>query len=270
MKILYTGYMQCPTGDGELIAHTTHGENNLTVSYSTCPTCHGHWMNSFAANFIKLTPDDLQASTKPRPPSRDSEARGQVPHPSGVKLNCPVCQKTLSRATGDNIPDTVWVYHCPDHHGYFFPAGELAAFKKAQKTKIEYHKLWNLPLPSVASVLLAGFLFLVVGGGLVATLVALQNQQVTSSQAQEIIVSHQAIPDQAEKIVLISAETSMDVNIILSIPKLNNYEAPMISRGNHLYTTTLTNILPGSYTYRFTITTNGKSIRSQMYTFIMP
>ncbi len=248
--------MQCPLSDAELISHTTHGENNLTVSYSTCPTCHGHWMSSFAANFIKLSPDERIGA--------------KLIHPPGVNLKCPVCQQTLIRAAGDNTPDTVLVYRCPDHHGYFFPSGQLAAFKNAQLTKIAYHKLWNLPLPSVASVLLAGFLFLIVGGGLVTTLVALQNKQTATSQARQILVSHHAYVVPEERSVLVSAETSAAANLMLSVPTLHAYSAEMTAKGNFLYTTTLTNVPPGTYTYHYIFTVNGKTVTSEPYAFTMP
>ena len=45
----------------------------------------------------------------------------------------------------------------------FFPAGELAKFKTAQNAKVTYHKLWNIPLPSVSNVLLAAVAVIMIG-----------------------------------------------------------------------------------------------------------
>lgn len=245
--------MQCPNGDGDLISHTTHGENNLTVSYSTCPACHGYWMGSFAANFIT-------------PPPGDS-ASGTVPAPAPA---CPVCSKRLRRADGDNIPDTVTVYSCPEGHGYFFPQGQLAAFKKAQKSKIEYHKLWNLPLPNVSSVLLTAVLVLILTGGLVVSVREIQHQQQTTSQAQDLISSQHAYPIAAARDVLVTAETRAETVLTVHIPTLNGFEGELRSSDMRTHTLTVSGVQPGSYDYYFTVTIGGKEIRSQTSTFIMP
>lgn len=246
--------MQCPQGDGELIAHTAQGENNLTVSYSTCPTCHGHWMDSFAANFIRISLRDHAGDSKIK----------------DVKRTCPICAKTLVRATGNAIPDEVTVYTCPDHHGYFFPTGQLAAFKSAQHAKLAYHKLWNIPLPSVASVLLAGFLVLILTGGFLATYQGLRTQQTTVSQARDILVAHHAYVVRGTGSVLITADTNVDASLTLILPELHNYSSPMMKPEDHLYTTTLKNVPPGTYTYYFVIEVGGTSVRSESFSFTMP
>ncbi len=248
--------MQCPQGDGELIAHTTAGENNLAVSYSTCPTCGGHWMDSFAANFIKLSPDDLQRTG------------AKLVHPRGVLL-CPICQQQLTRTTGENIPDQVTVYSCPDHHGYFFPTGQLAAFKKAQKAKIAYHKLWSIPLPSVASVLLGVFL-VVVAGGFIATMNALNQTQTTTSQAEELFSSQRAYVAGELAEVLLTARTTMDATLTVHIPGFAAFEGTMESADLRTHTLVVKNIPPGTYEYFFTIATGGVSSDTKTFTFTMP
>jgi len=236
--------MQCPNGDGELQAHTTHGEQNLTVIYSTCPDCHGYWMESFAANYIKISHQENSKKTVFFEKNRI----------------CPICQISLIRATGDNIPDSVFVYCCPRHHGYFFPAGELEAFKKAQKTKIEYHKLWNLPLASVASVLLAGFItFLVING--------FQIQQATTLQAKQYLTSQRVFVAESTRDALVSAFTSIGTTLTLHI---SGRKHVMATSDHRTHTLRVSAISPGSYTYYFTFTINGKMIRSENFTFVMP
>lgn len=256
-QYVYNKDMQCPNSDGELISHTTYGENNLTVSYSTCPTCRGHWMESFAANFIKLAPSDLQRTG------------ARLVHPEGAR-KCPVCQKALERATGENVPDTVWAYRCPENHGYFFPAGELAAFIKARVAKIEYHKVWNLPLPNVASVLLAGFLVLILTGGLLTGFRSVQNRQTTTSEAKDVLSSEHAYVIPQTREVLFTAQTQQDAVLTVHIPEFNNFEKILSSTDHRTHTLVARDIPTGSYRYYFTMEMNGKKIQSETFTFVMP
>jgi Zn-finger nucleic acid-binding protein len=247
--------MRCPNGDSELVSHTTEGEHNLTVAYSTCPVCTGTWTDSFAANFIKLPP-------------RGDEAL--PPGAAGPPPVCPVCTKPLIRATGENIPDHVIVYTCPEGHGYFFPAGQLAAFKKAQTVKIEYHKLWNVPLSSVKSVLLSVLLVLVLTGGLVTGFFALQSRQTTSSQAQGLLKSQRARITATSHSVLMSAQTQYDAVLTVHIPSFNNFVSELQSTDHRTHTITINNIPSGNYRYYYVISVGGEGVQSESYTFIMP
>lgn len=250
--------MQCPLSDGELIAHTTSGEKNLTVSYSTCPTCQGYWMTSFAANFIKLAPNE---------PHRTGV---NVPLPTGMNLKCPVCTKELIRALGENIPDTASVYHCPDHHGYFFPEGELAAFKNAQQSKIEFHKLWNIPLMNVGSVLLTGLAILIVGGEILTAYEAAQTHQTTTSQATAPFTGAHAYVVPATHEVLFSIVTHEDATVTVHVPSMNNTSQVLHSTDHRMHSGIIKNIMAGTYTYFFTYSIAGHTVQSDNYTFTMP
>lgn len=245
--------MQCPAADAELTSHATQGEQGLTVSYSTCPACRGYWMDSFAANFIK--PDNLK-ETK-------TSAGTSTYH-------CPVCSKELTRSRGDNIPDDVLIFDCPGHHGYFFPAGQLAAFKKAQKTKIEYHKLWNIPMPNVASILLGSFLLLLLSGSLALTFRGMQQKQTIQSQARQILTDHVVYKAADHTTILIAATTAADAALTVRIPQLNNFTAPLESPNSRTHQLTIPNVPAGTYKYFFTIALSGKEIQSDTFTFTIP
>ncbi len=245
--------MQCPAGDAELTNHTTQGANGLTVSYATCPTCRGYWMDSFSANYI--TTNSLDASTtKPIAPA----------------YHCPVCTKQLVRSSGANIPDTVFVFDCPAHHGYFFPTGQLAAFKKAQQTKIEYHKLWQIPMPNVASILLGSIVLLLLSGGLAVTFRALEQRQTSQSQAKQILTGHAVYTSADHTAILITATTGTDAALTVHIPALHNFTAVLQSENNRTHQLTIPNIPPGTYHYFFTIAVSGKEIQSDTFTFTNP
>jgi hypothetical protein len=248
--IRYTGSMTCPLGDAELLSHTTQGENGLLISFSTCPVCRGYWMESFAANFIK-------------PNSIDRSETGRA----ASTYSCPICTKPLTRSTGENIPDSVFVYDCPSHHGYFFPTGQLAAFKEAQQVKIAYHRLWNIALPNVSSILLGSFLLLLITG---VTILSLQQKPTTESQAQQILTGHAAYSAADRSAVLISATTSVKATVTLHIPAFNNFNKPMQTGDNQTHQLTVGTIPAGTYQYFFTINVSGKETTSDTYTFTTP
>jgi len=213
--------------------------------------------NSFAANFIKLPPGDLQRTG------------AKLVHPPGVHL-CPICQQQLARATGENIPEGVFVYECPDRHGYFFPTGQLAAFKQAQKAKIAYHKLWSIPLPSVASVLLGGFILAILTGGLYATLTAIRQQQVTTSQAEQLLVSQNVSVSPETRAVLLSATTSVPATLVVHMPSLDNFQQELTTTNGTTHILFVPDIPTNTYSYYFTVTVNGRSSDSKRFEFTMP
>ncbi len=239
--------MKCPLGDAELLSHTTQGENGLMISFSTCPECRGYWMESFAANFIK-------------PNSIDSSG----PSKAASTYYCPICTKPLTRSTGDNIPDTVFVYDCPSNHGYFFPTGQLALFKRAQQTKIAYHRLWNIALPNVNSILLGSFLLLLVTG---VTILGLQQKLTTGYRAQQILTGHAAYVAADHSAVLITATTSVKATVTLHIPAFNNFKKPMQTGDHQTHQLTIGALPAGTYQYFFTIDVSGKETQSEPYTF---
>lgn len=246
--------MQCPLGDGELIYHITHGENKLPITYSTCPACRGFWMESFAANYIKTS-----AATVPVAHSDHAVAAS----------TCPVCSEKLTRTTGENIPEYVRVYSCPRGHGYFFPAGQLSLFKKAQQSKIEYHKLWHIPLPGVASVLLTAFVMMILASGLITGLTALKEKQNTASQAKQFFSGAHAYIINATGSALFTVETSVPATVTLHIPRLSDTGKIMETGNSLLHQSTVQNIPAGTYSYFFTMQINGVQLVSDHYTFTM-
>jgi Zn-finger nucleic acid-binding protein len=240
--------MQCPSHDGELDSHITHGENSLTVTYSTCSRCHGYWMDSFSANFIKLSSVHDTAKTSTPPP-----------------YYCPMCTADLVQSNGENIPDGVLVYECPQHHGYFFPAGQLAAFKKAQQAKINYHKYWHIAMPNVNTILLGSFLLLLLSGGLLVTFRGLTQQQTIESQAKQTLANHNVYIVN-HTTVLITATTSSRATLTVHIPSLD-FSEHMLTTDNLTHQLTIPNVQIGTYHYYFTITIAGHSTTSDTFTF---
>lgn len=135
--------MNCPQchqslADKEIV--TT--DNQKAVVYE-CFNCGGHFIPPLIANLIPPVTAQNLDSIAPKDTS-----------PSNPTITCPICQETMSSITDDVVPNSVTVYTCPENHGNFFPLHQLFAFKRAQKTKLEYHQLWGIPIKSVFSVLL--------------------------------------------------------------------------------------------------------------------
>lgn len=239
--------MHCPNGDAELIAQT-RVHNGLTITSGQCPRCRGYWLDAFNANYIKT--GDITRS------QRVSEAKVPI-HPV-----CPTCQELLTVYHGQNVPATVAVWKCPNNHGYFFPEAQLFAFKKAQEAKLAYFTLWNIPLSSVASILLASFVGIMTLG-VVTTYV--QQRQTTVLQAQQIVESQAAYV--AGKSVNIAITTSVKAAATVHI---GDFEQKMQTTDGLLHTLFLTNLVPGTYEYYAILLVDGKTVRSYPFTFIIP
>lgn len=247
--------LHCPNRDGFLKTYAAVGKNNLPVRYSRCSNCRGYWLSSFAANFLK----DISIE-------HESAVTYQTDTNRLAPL-CPECKTPLTPAHGDNIPQEVTAYRCTHNHGYFFPAGELAKFKAAQTAKLNYHKLWNVPLPSVASILLAAFALIMIGS-ITALTFSIQKKQTTVSQAQELLVSHQTFSP-SPGAIFIAATTSAPATVTVTIPSTKPDPIPMESQNRTMHTTTITTLPPGIYEYFFTISVNGKSTTTDRFSFIV-
>lgn len=246
--------MHCPRHDNLLIDQKPRHTDGLSVHFLVCPTCYGKWLSSFDANYIQsidLADDDwpIQLNTE-----------NQASH----DYACPLCRKTLERSTGENIPPDVLVYHCPDHHGYFFPAGELKKFKIAQEVKIAYHQRWNVPLASVGNALLMTFVGLIVSVGLIVGVIESQRQQTIATQAEEIIISQKTYTDPEKHAVTIIARTTEKVTLTVTV---DNKEYSMLAPDRQSHVVRIEKITPGKHTYYFHFESGNHILRTQEYSF---
>ncbi len=236
--------MQCPNADGEL-EQKIHQKEGLVITYHQCPVCDGSWLDAFNTNY--LSTEDLA--------SKGVAFKGS---PAAAPPICPQCEELLIMTHGDNIPQDVQTWKCPNDHGYFFPKGELFKFKKAQEAKINYFKLWNIPLPSVASVLLAAFIFFIVS----LSLVNIGQRQIYQLQAQNILKSQEAFV--ADTSVTIAATTTIKTTATLHV---GDFMQTMQTKDNILHTLFLSHLTPGTYEHYFTFIIDGKTVRSNTFIF---
>lgn len=245
--------MRCPAGDGELYIHTTTNAQSLTLHYGQCPACRGLWMSGFDSNYISsdIVAEKILASDF----SHD--------HPP----TCPICQVILTISHQDSIPPDVTMYQCESGHGYFFPPGEFTRFKTGQTTKINYFKLWQIPFGSPTATLLTILVGFLLTAGLIAGIIGSQQAQVTTSKATGFILSQKAyLDDHAVTIVVLTQQKTL---LTIHIAGYTNFQSPLQTTDGTSHTIRLTNLVRGSYTYYLTFQKDGKTLRSENFSFFI-
>lgn len=244
--------MQCPFGDGELVDASLTTEQGVTLRYSRCSVCHSLWMDSIAGNYL---PASVDQSSQPQ------DAR-QAPQ------SCPVCEERLEPAADESIPRGITAFSCPNSHGYLFPVGEYARFRDAQQVKLRYHRLWNIPLPSLHSVLLGSMmLFLLIGIGV--TVIEIQKTRDVRSSAQHVIRSHSetVIPETGS--VVVTVLTSTPAIAMLRIDQLD-MSRPMETEDRLFHRVTIEGLPAGRYEAMLLVTVGADITRSDPITIVIP
>lgn len=241
--------MRCPNDDAEMVKQT-RSRDGLDITYAQCPVCHGYWLDSFNANYVKT--EDIGRSFETKPSKLTI-------HPV-----CPTCQEPLTLYHGENVPANVRAWRCPNGDGYFFPEAELFTFKKAQEAKLQYYKLWNIPIPSVMSVLLVAIAG-IISVGLLTTYLQYQNQQTTIIQARDIVRFQQAFVAGSSVSIALTTTVPADATI-----HIGNFSQALDTQDRLLHTVFLSNLQAGTYQYNFTVVSQGNTIQSDTYFFTIP
>ena len=246
--------MQCPYRDDALSDRSVTTADGLTLRFAQCGSCKSYWIDGFDANYLK---SDLFTAASP----------GESP-PSDVMPCCPECGTALFPAAEESIPRSVTAYQCPRGHGYLFPRQELAKFKAAQEAKISYHRLWNIPLPDMKSVLL-GSLGLVMAIGLGITVFEMQKSRDIRSSAARAITSQTASVSVDTHSVIFSAITGFQTSVVVHIEALNGFAQTMDTKDQTIHTLTVRDVPNGTYEYYFTVAYAGDLVRSETSVFQM-
>lgn len=239
--------MRCPRGDGELVARSATGLGGIPLTYHLCLACLGHWTHPFDANYLQL---DVLPNDTARPEAVAS-------------FRCPECQEPLERAHEDAMAPEVLAWYCPTGHGYFFPRGNLRKFRQTQEARVTYHKLWQIPMPPLRSVLLASMV-IVAAVASVVTLSKLRHSQSIETQAREVIAYHDVIVTDAGITVL--ARTNVPTTLAVTIRE-TGLDAEMNSPDGRTHSLTVYDLEPGSYSYSFHFTRGNVEITGETFTF---
>lgn len=105
----------------------------------------------------------------------------------GHNPTCPRDESVLKIQSGtDSIPSSVRLFICPECHGLLASADDLELFKRAQLSKLDYFKAWNIPLGSLRGVLAIGLLLLL-SGSVYWSYNTITRKATIQSEAQESI-----------------------------------------------------------------------------------
>lgn len=131
--------------------------DNQTILH--CSNCGGSFFEENGINRITVATAQILAEDK------------KTDEVSGAEKKCPKDQSILkpistnlnqSQLISSPLPPDVTLLGCRQCAGIFAYPDDLIKFKQAQVAKIEYFKLWNIPLPSLKSVAIfavAGLIF---------------------------------------------------------------------------------------------------------------
>lgn len=157
-------------------------QKNLTkvnfdsISLLHCQNCGGSFFEENVINRISLSQAEKLAKEK-----KSDFISNQI------KL-CPKDKLPMKIAQEEAIPQYVTLFRCPKCQGIFAGPNDLLNFKKAQKAKLSFFKIWQIPLPSLKSVLVYGFL-LAASLSFIYSYQVIKTNQSFKTQANEIVKS---------------------------------------------------------------------------------
>lgn len=168
--------MLCPECNRPLLPVTINSDT-LSMVLDYCAHCGSVWSDPGEVNFLELK--DLSPLIRLLP--------DKPIHMSLPQHVCPRDRHQLVHFQGESIPAHMDIFRCPKCTGIWFPHSTLFAFKKAQDAKLNYFKLWNIPLSSIYAILLPALLLIIIGGSLVATLSGVQKNTDVRIRAEQPI-----------------------------------------------------------------------------------
>ncbi|KKT39378.1 MAG: hypothetical protein UW35_C0006G0007 [Candidatus Collierbacteria bacterium GW2011_GWF2_44_15] len=251
--------MTCPHCGAEM--HTIEIEtiDGQPASVNECLNCGGHLLAPVLGNFISSNTAKNIDSIIPKATS--------VPTHSPI---CTHCQQTMSSIKDDSVPQTVTVFSCPNNHGDFYPKDQLIQFKKAQDAKINYHKLWGIPVKSAFAVLIPVVIIFTAITVIPNVLKSMRTSQETRVTASEILTSPLITPiTSTEVLISFSTRQPSKTNIRFTQGSTSIYEVSTKEDTSHLLS--VPNLLPStSYKYVIEIIVNDKTLTTDEYTFSTP
>ncbi len=137
-----------------------------------CYRCGGFWLAGETAN--KLTAGELTSWR------RISVSSAYL---SGGKGVCPADGMVLTKYVGEQVPANLSVMHCQRCGKWWFPGDNLFNYKPAAEAKMNYFRLWGIPLRPTA-VLLPMLLVTTLLSGVAVGVTMVQMRQRSGVSAQ--------------------------------------------------------------------------------------
>lgn len=248
---------QCHNLFNTLTITTTDGQEKNIYE---CLDCGGHFLDNYLVNFIS---QDTAKNIDSVIPKKHNEQTGDT--------HCPTCgQRMFTIKDDDGVPKTVTVYNCPNNHGDFFPLSQLLNFKKAQDAKINYHKLWGIPLKTAFSVIIPLFI-LFTSITVLPSIIKNTNTKIEDRVKASELTSTPLITPLSETEVLISFSTTSksNTNIVFTLGQEGVFKVSESPDTNHIIK--ISNLKPSTtYQYYIVIDPNNRNQTTNTYTFSTP
>ncbi len=241
--------MTCPNCQHKL---KTVSMDNQTVRH--CSRCGGSFFEENGINRITLSSALKLARDK------------KVLRITGETKECPIDDTPMPQIRNEElIPAGVALHRCPVCRGIFTYPDDLLRFKRAQKVKLQFFKLWGKPLPSTQTILVLSFLS-VVSASLVASLITTQQEKGSYSQAAELIVNPTFTNYNGA--LYISFTTRAPATSQIDIIDQDTHEIISRTINDHVSTVHLVSIqtidLSHRFTYQITLTdAHGKTVKTK-------
>ncbi len=251
--------MTCPLCHEQMSSIEISTTDGQATSIEECLNCGGHFMPPVLANFIST-------NTAKNVDSVLSKATS-IPTSSPI---CPHCHQNMSSIKDDSVPQTVTVFACPNNHGEFYPKDQLLLFKKAQDAKINFHKLWGIPLKSAFAVIIPVFIIFTAITVIPNVLNQMKLTQENRVKASDILTQPLITPISANQVLIsFSTKNSVKTSITFTEGQNKTIEVSTSPDTNHMIS--VTDLKPQTtYKYIINIDNNGTKISTTEYIFSMP
>jgi DNA-directed RNA polymerase subunit M/transcription elongation factor TFIIS len=197
--------MPCPNCEEQMTHHVLDKQNILH-----CSNCGASFFEDNGINRISL----------PTAMALAQDVYNKTSHVNAIK-NCPKDTSVLIPVANiESVPPDVRLLSCPTCHGVFAEGKQLIVFKEAQEAKVNYLKIWKIPLPSLRPVFVLASI-VILFGSLFFGLNAVQKNTLYQSQASDLF----------KNIKLSYAAHYMFVTFRTEAPYLSEIEFNNVTRG---------------------------------------
>ena len=252
--------MTCPQCNSTLNLLKINTVDGSEKDLYECLDCGGHFLEGFLVNFISTETAHNIDSVLPK-----------KHNPINSEVKCPQCgQRMFSLQDDEGVPHAVTVYNCPNSHGDFFPKGDLLYFKKAQDAKINYHKLWGIPLKTAFAVMIPLFIVFTSVTVLPSLIKEINISKENRIKASEL-TTNPLITPLSDNEVLVSFSTTNSVTTKIVFTKGLNQELPVSTSPDKNHIIKVGNLLPAtSYQYHIVIDPGHRNLQTNSFSFSTP
>lgn len=251
--------MVCPLCQSSLSSVEIETIDGQSASIDECLNCGGHFLPPFLVNFISQNTAKNVDSVLSKATSLHSSS-----------ILCPHCQQEMSSIKDDSVPNNVTVFKCPNNHGDFYPLGQLLQFKKAQDAKINYHKLWGIPLKSAFAVIIPLLIVFTAITVIPNVITQMKYSQESRVKATDILTQPLTTKiSNTQVLISFSTKTPAKTKITFTKGFTQTFTVSTENDTNHLLS--VENLSPQTtYNYFITLDQDGKITTTSEYTFTTP